>query len=82
MGINNHNIKLVDHWQPPYGFIESLSPIELKILKNYIKNCLANSFIRSFKSPAKAPILFNKKLDRSLRLYINYQDFNTLRIKN
>lgn len=68
--------------QPPYGPIYSLKPLELAILKIYIEKNLANGFIRPFKSPIKALIFFNKKLDRSLRLYIDYQNFNNLTIKN
>ena len=45
-------------------------------LKTYIKTNLANCFIRSFKSPTYALVLFVKKSDRSLGLYINYRDLN------
>ena len=54
----------------------------MKILKIDIKNKLANNFIRLFKSFIKAFIFFDKKPDKSLQLYINYQDFNNLIIKN
>ena len=80
--INDHAIELVDNWQPPYGLIYSLEPVKLEILKVYIKNNLANGFIRPSKSPAGALILFNKKPDSSLRLCVDYQDFNNLTIKN
>ncbi len=56
--------------------------MELEILKAYIKNNLASGFIRSFKSPAGAPILFDKKPNGSLRLYVDYQGLNNLIIKN
>ena len=62
--INNHAIKLVDGYQqPPYGPIYSLKPLELETLKVYIETNLANGFIKPSKSPAKAPILFNRKSD-------------------
>ncbi len=80
--INNHVVKLVDNWQPLYGPICSLWFEELETLKAYIKNNLANGFIRPFKSPVGAPILFDKKLDGSLRLYVDYQGLNNLTIKN
>ena len=80
--INDHTIKLVNDWQPPYGLIYSLVPMELKILEVYIKNNLINSFIRPSKSPAGALILFDKKPDGSQRLCIDYQDLNNLIIKN
>ncbi len=81
IGINDHVIKLVDDWQPSYGLIYSLGPMELEILKAYIKNNLANGFIRSSKSAARALILFDKKPDGSLKLCINYQGLNNLTIK-
>ena len=46
--IKDHAIVLVDDWQPPYGSIYSLGPVELETLKAYIKNNLVNSFIRPF----------------------------------
>ncbi len=72
IGINNHAIKLVDDWQLLYGPIYSLGFIELETLKAYIKNNLAGGFIRSSKSPAGASILFDKKPNSSLRLYMDY----------
>ncbi len=80
--INDHAIEFVDDWQPPYGPIYSLGPVELETLKAYIKNNLANDFIRPSKSPAGAPILFDKKPDSSLRLCVDYQGLNNLTIKN
>ncbi len=80
--INDHAIGLVDDWQPPYGPIYSLGPVELETLKTYIKNNLASGFIRSSKSLAGASILFDKKPDGSLRLCVDYQGLNNLTIKN
>ena len=58
--INDHAIKLVNGYQqPPYGPIYSLKPVELEIIKAYIKTNLANGFIRLSKSPAVTPILFD-----------------------
>ena len=80
--INDHAIKLVDGQQPPYGPIYSLGPVELKTLKTYIETNLKNGFIRPSKSPAGAPILFDKKPDGSLRLCVDYRGLNNLTIKN
>ena len=81
-GINNHAIKLVNNRQPPYGLIYSLGPVELETLKTYIETNLKNGFIKSSKSPAGAPILFDKKPDGSLRLCVDYRGLNNLTIKN
>ena len=71
-GINNYAIELVEGQQPPYGPIYSLGPVELETLKAYIETNLANGFIRPSKSPAGAPILFDRKSDGSLRLCVDY----------
>ncbi len=80
--INDHAIELVDDQQLLYDPIYSLGLIELETLKAYIEINLANGFIKSSKSPTEALILFDKKPNGSLRLYIDYQDFNNLTIKN
>ena len=81
-GINEHTIELIEGKQSPYGPIYSLGPVELETLKAYIETHLRTGFIRPSKSPAGAPILFDKKSDRSLRLYVDYQGLNNLTIKN
>ena len=80
--INKYAIKLEEGKQPPFGPIYSLGPIELETLKTYIEINLANSFIRSFKSPARALILSNRKLDGNLHLCVNYWGLNNITIKN
>lgn len=70
--INTYTIDLEEGKQLPYKPIYSLRPIEQEILKIYIKTKLANSFIRPFESLASTLILFNKKSNGSLWLYIDY----------
>ena len=72
MGRNEHAIELIDIKQQSYGPIYALSPIELKTLTTYIKIQLKIGFIQPFKSFVSTPILFDKKTDSSLHLYINY----------
>ena len=81
-GINEHAIELEEGKQPPFGPIYSLGPIELETLKTYIETNLANGFIRPSKSPAGAPILFDRKPDGSLRLCVDYRGLNNITIKN
>ena len=81
-GINKHAIKLFEGKQAFYGLIYSLDPVELETLKAYIKIHLKTGFIRSSKSPAGAPIFFDKKPYGSLRLYVDNQGLNNLIIKN
>ena len=76
--INDHVIEFVDDWQPLYDTIYSLKPVELEILKSYLKNNLANGL-----SPLLVHLfLLDKKLDGSLRLCIDYRALNNLTIKN
>ena len=81
-GINDYAIELVDGQQPPYGPIYSLGPVELETLKAYIETNLVKGFIRPFKSPAGAPILFDQKSDGSFRLCVANRGLNNLTIKN
>ena len=71
-GINDYPINLLDDKQPSYGPIYSLGLVELEILKTYIEANLANGFIRPSKFPAGAPILFVRKKNGSLHLYVDY----------
>ena len=80
--MNEHAIELEEDKQLPFGPIYSLGPVEWETLKNYLKINLANSFIRPFKSLARAPILFNRKPDGSLRFYVDYWGHNNITIKN
>ena len=82
IGMNEHVIELEEGKQPPFGPIYSLGPVELGMLKTYIKTNLANGIIRPSKSPAGAPILFDKKPDESLRLCMDYRGLNNITIKN
>ncbi len=61
-GMNEYTIELIDGKQPPYRSIYALSPVELETLKAYIETHLKTGFIRSSKSLAGTPILFDKKL--------------------
>ena len=59
-----------------------MAPVELQELKVQIQELLGKGFIRSSTSPWGAPILFAKKKDKNLRLYIDYRQLNRVTIKN
>ena len=80
--INDHSIDLIKGQQPPYRSIYSLGLVKLETLKIHIKTNLVNSFIRPSKSSVGAFILFVKKPNRNLQLYINYKGLNNLTIMN
>ncbi|EIE91154.1 hypothetical protein RO3G_15865 [Rhizopus delemar RA 99-880] len=81
-GPADHQIPLSDGSHPPFGPIYPLSQDELKALSEYLKENLANGFIRRSSSPAAAPILFVKKKDGSLRLCVDYRGLNKITVKN
>ena len=81
-GMNKHAIELEEGKQPPFDPIYSLGPVELETLKTYIKTNRANGFIRLSRSSNGALILFYRKPNRSLRLCVNYWNFNNITIKN
>ena len=70
--MNNHAIELEESKEPLFNLIFCLGPVELEILKTYIKISLTSGFIWPSKSPAGAPILFDRKPDKSLRFYVDY----------
>ena len=82
IGVNKHAINLGKDKQPPYKFINSLSPVKLETFKTYIKTNLANNFILALKLPVSTPILLVHKPNSSFCLYINYQGLNNITIKN
>ncbi len=82
MGMNEHTSELIDEKQPPYGPVNTLSPVELETLKAIIETHLKTEFIRPSKSLAGAPIFFDKKLNNSLCLYVDSWGLNNLTNKN
>lgn len=72
IGINEYAIKLIEGKQQLYGLIYSLGLVELETLKAYIGTHPKTRFIKPFKSSIDASILFDKKLDGSFYLFINY----------
>lgn len=58
-----------------------MSPIKLRELKEQLQELLDKVFIRPSISPWKALVLFVKKMDGNLQLYINYRELNKITIK-
>nr|XP_016491152.1 PREDICTED: uncharacterized protein LOC107810837 [Nicotiana tabacum] len=59
-----------------------MAPAELKELKVQSKDLLDKGFIRPSVSPWGTPILFVRKNDGSLRMFIDYRQLNKVTIKN
>ena len=78
----DHVINLKKNKTFSYDFIYFLFEEELKVFKQYIDKHLIIEFIRSFIFLVDASILFVKKKNENLRLYVNYRNLNLLTIKN
>ena len=63
---------------PPY----KMAPAELRELKAQLEELLSKGFIRPSISPWRAPVLFMKKKNGSLRLCIDYKQLNRVTIRN
>src|SRR5205814_2274000 len=78
----NHHISLKKNVKSIFDLIYNLFKLELKILKEYIQDKLKKEFIYSFISSFDSSILFIKKFDDNLRLYVDYRALNRMIIKN
>lgn len=59
-----------------------MAPDELKELKVQLRDLLGKMFIRPSTSSWNAPVLFVKKKDGTLWLFIDYRQLNKATIKN
>ena len=59
-----------------------MAPAKLKELKQQLQELLDKKFIHPSYSPWGDPVLFIKKKDESMRMYINYREVNKVTIKN
>jgi pyruvate-formate lyase len=78
----DYAIELQDGAQLPFGLIYNLSKTKLTALCEFIDDNLSKNFIWHSKSPARAPILFVKKNDESLRMCMIYCGLNKVTKKN
>ena len=65
-----------------FGSLYNFLQVELEVLRGYISVNLAKSFSQPSTLSAGTPILFAKKGDGSLRLYVDYRGLNLITQKN
>jgi hypothetical protein len=78
----DHAIDLEPGYHLPYGRIYNLSECESWMFKAYIDANQSNRFIQQTSLPAAAPVLFAKKKDGGLRLWVDYRTLNLATVKN
>jgi len=78
----DHEIKLIDDKKLTKQFIYSLSTEKLNALWQYLKENMQKKFIKELQSSAEYSILFVLKLNKSLKLCVDYRALNNIMIKN
>ena len=69
-------IKMIPGVAPISMALYRMAPAELKELKKQLEELLDRRFIRPSISPWGAPVLFVRKKNGSMRLYIDYRRLN------
>jgi hypothetical protein len=78
----DHKIELMPGSIPPARAPYRMSPKELVELQNQLTELLEAGFVQPSKAPYGAPVLFQKKKDRALRMCIDYRALNKVTVKN
>jgi hypothetical protein len=68
--------------QPIHKAPYHMAPTELRELKEQLQELFDRGFIHPSVSPWGAPMLFVKKKDGSMQMYIDYRELNRVNIKN
>nr|GFC93901.1 putative reverse transcriptase domain, aspartic peptidase domain protein [Tanacetum cinerariifolium] len=76
------NIELIPGSEPISKAPYRMDLIELKELKDQLRELLERGFIRPSVSAWGAPVLFVRKKDGSMRLCIDYRELNKITIRN
>ena len=79
---NQHVIQLQEGAKPPRHRARRMSPAELRLCEEYVKELLQKGFIAPSKSPYSAPIMFIPKPAGGHRVVCDWRALNALTIKN
>lgn len=71
-----HMIELEEGFESLFTSLYSFRRPQLEEVKKWVQENLAKSYIRASPSPCVTPILFVKKNDQSLQLFVGYWRFN------
>ncbi|GBG82949.1 hypothetical protein CBR_g36475 [Chara braunii] len=77
-----HGMTLEAGAVPPRGCIYRISEEELEVLRAQLDDLLDKGWIHPSYSPYGAPVLFVRKKNKDLRLWIDYRKLNAQTVKN
>ncbi|KAI1003822.1 hypothetical protein K3495_g4387 [Podosphaera aphanis] len=75
---HDHDIKLEQGKEIPWGPLYGMSTDELLILRKTLTELLDKNYIRASSSPAGAPVLFVRKPGGGLRFCVDYRALNAI----
>ncbi|XP_022844158.1 uncharacterized protein LOC111367484 [Olea europaea var. sylvestris] len=78
----DHGIELISGAKPPARAPYRMSQLKVEELRKQLGEMLESGIIVPAKSSYGAPVLFQKKVDGSLRMCCDYQALNKITIKN
>ena len=78
----DHVIKLENNAKLPVSPLYAYNKEELRYEKKTINKLLNRGWIRPLKSPVVSNIIFARRYNKKLRIYINYHTLNTNIVKN
>lgn len=78
----DHKIEVIPGSKLPYSRNRPLSPMELRVLKRWLDDQLANGFIRPSKSSVSSPILLAQKPGGGIRICVDYRGVNNITMKS
>ena len=78
----DHTIELVPGSKPCFRPTYRMSPLELKEVRKQLDELLSKGWVRPSVSPYRAPILFVKKKEGTLRMCVDYRELNKQIVKN
>jgi len=78
----DHKIEVIPGSKLPYSRNRPLSPMELRVLKRWLDDQIANGWIRPSKSSVASPILLAQKPGGGVRICVDYRGVNDITLKS
>ena len=79
---HDHIIRFIESKKFEFDLLYNMFKDEFLVLDKYIKNNIVKKFIRNNQFEIVFFVLFVRKLEKNIRLCVDYRDFNVIKIKN